>query len=703
MVPTNGEGISENWFRSLVNHDPDYIMICGDLDNSWKRILLDRIQPFALWVWNDKVLSKHLSHEGIVGSVSIEYILTSLYKRNRPITQSNICIPRFDVGSPFHLHAVAKYGLLPQPYQEYVASQLKGEYKELSFGTLGDYLEYQIQIAAKLTPIKVSTFGLNTHSENGGPFGFHIVLSGRSLVQDFSLFWNYRMQTSFHRQEILFLPVSSLRGDRDISDLADFCRKYVIGTDFFVLASASVSKKRLITITDRLKTQLVDSKLRHIDIQFSNFVTGKFRTVEKTKVEEVTVSDGYFRIRNFLPDFDEFARYADNSKWAVDIQFQAEGQRHSEYIPPKFPSLNRLLSGDPDQHLLQINRGFNVRLANGQLSYRAGVRQGTPGGYLPPVADIFRSLVQDKGFSSVESEKSKYVLGIEGLLGNLDNATSLRDIRLQNLIRQMADGGVFTPKNIKRILRPGKKQEDIDALYGLVTELSVRSVLLRGLKIQCPACDLTRWYPIDNLSERMRCAGCLTEFQPPIEAPFYYKLNELFSRGIKQGALPVLLTLTFLEKLSTKSFMYRPGLLISDDREVDIDVIASCDGQLILAECKDLHQNVRDDVSPDVLDQLNKVVEIARKLGAQLVFLSTLLPSTPKSLQSRIELLNNRAKGEIIVHLLTSEDLERGYKLITDEYEPTKIRAMHLADFMPKNSDKPQGWIREDGARSISF
>ena len=68
-------------------------------------------------------------------------------------------------------------------------------------------------------------------------------------------------------------------------------------------------------------------------------------------------------------------------------------------------------------------------------------------------------------------------------------------------------------------LEPGgkaSKHQDIDRL---VAELALKGVFLRGYQLRCPACDLQRWYSLQDVAETMQCVGCLTRIQPPIEAP----------------------------------------------------------------------------------------------------------------------------------------------------------------------------------------
>ena len=91
----------------------------------------------------------------------------------------------------------------------------------------------------------------------------------------------------------------------------------------------------------------------------------------------------------------------------------------------------------------------------------------------------------------------------------------------------------------------------------------------------------------------MRCAGCLTRIQPPLDALFHYRANELLVRAVDQGAMPVVLTVQVLRSLGRKSCLFVPGIEVTKGgRTCDVDILAACNGHLVLVECKDLEEGL---------------------------------------------------------------------------------------------------------------
>ena len=199
-----------------------------------------------------------------------------------------------------------------------------------------------------------------------------------------------------------------------------------------------------------------------------------------------------------------------------------------------------------------------------------------------------------------------------------------------------------------------------DQTESMIADLTLRRIFLRGYKLRCPACDLTRWYEASDISESMPCVGCLTRVQPPLSAQFHYRLNQLVAKGLDQGTMSVVVTLLFLRNLSGSSFMYVPGIEARDTKRMDVDIIGSLDGHLFLTECKDLRQGISNNTVTEVMSQLTGVIELALQIGAEMVFLSTLRPEIPAKLEQKIRALRKHHRNRVAVHVLTAGELDEG-------------------------------------------
>jgi len=161
-------------------------------------------------------------------------------------------------------------------------------------------------------------------------------------------------------------------------------------------------------------------------------------------------------------------------------------------------------------------------------------------------------------------------------------------------------------------------------------------------------------------------------------------------RGIEQGAIPLLLTILALSAFGDESFLFLPGLEAERDGDkVDIDLLAACNGNLALAECKDLQKGCGPGTVQEVIEQLSGAVQVALEVGARIVFLSTLLDDIPQDLEQGIECLREQHK-DVAIHLMLKADLEQVYKLKPE-------------DLFPKRRTARSGWVKEPGERVMTF
>jgi Holliday junction resolvase len=693
LIPTDGKTLWPDWWQMLVAHSPDRVIVCGDVAEDLLQEINRRVQPYRFRLWNDDAVGGEKVGRDVFGSVPLAYQLIHIYETSLPISKSNFRIVRSAEGSAFTECAAAQFGVAREPYEGIYLKALQAQVVDLADVDLSDYLRHLSELEHRLTPIVTTSRGLSPVDEMSG-VGFTIVLAGENPLADLCLFWNLRMRPSLGRLWTVVLPASSLRTERSVRALAEWCNEAVIGTNYIVLASATISKQRLLGLKKRFKPHL-KSGVEHVDVWFDGFNMSPIRVFETESREELVFEDRQFKLKTPEPSFADQIR---NGEWVVDISL-GEGGRHmsSNFLPPDHPGLGALLSRD---------YGTSARMAVGHISYLVREGQAFITGTVPSDDEVFGSLFESKGYSVAQTDKCRYARGVTGLLGGLGELKIWRSRGVRDLFYEMRDGtSSYTPKEMMMWLKPGS---ELGKAYSMVTGLALKKVFLRGYKLQCPTCDLTRWYAVTDLAETMPCAGCLTAFQPPVEAAFRYRLNDLVARGLDQGTMSLMLTVLFLKSLAGESFMYVPGLEVFKTRKSDVDIVASCDGHLILAECKDLRAGASRQTVKDVIAQFEALIDIARDVGAGVALLSILQPSVPDELRLRVATLSRKWDKSIAVHLLTGGELEQGYRMkpagtFLSPDDPSKEVKSTLYDFLPDTPRRVYGWVKEEGAKSISF
>lgn len=696
LIPTDGRSLRNDWWAILQRYDPDKVVFCGERTPELMKEVADRIQPFAVWEWSDNIDMDHHTGHDPMGSVPMLYVLAHIRAEKGPIAQSRIRLPVTSENSPFSIYAVAQRGnvtdRLSKAYIELLGAQSVDEQAadlQSYFAMLSEHRDF-------VSPLQMTRQGLSSRSETGaGLPGSQIVLCSDNSVEDICLFWDLRQALSMMSKGKILVPADPLRRKKNLQALADWCNENATGTNYLTLVSATVGKARLVRLRDRLKPLLAE-RFKVVNVWYDCFCTEQFRAYEKERREQIELEDRTILLRKPFPSFEEYIR--SGMEWVVDMDFQERGQPEKGFIPPTYPELTHLLSGRPSDSTLRIGQGYWVRIAQEQLACRVGHSPGFLQARVPDEEELFTSLLRSHGYGTRLTDTNRYAKGIIGLLGDYREARLFQNSGIRGLLDEMRNGHGYTIPEMKHYLRPGKSghQEVAD----LIANLALRGFLLRGYNIRCAACDLRRWYPLRDFGEEMTCAGCLASLQPSVEAPFHYRLNELMIRGIEEGAIPVLLTILALSALAEKSFMFLPSVEVEKlTQKTEIDLLASCDGYLALAECKDLREGCSEETGRQILEQLRGIVQVAQSIKARLVFLSILADAIPDSLQQRIARFQQQTK-DVIIKTLLKPDLERGFiaKCAADKETP-----IGLEDLFYRPRARERGWIREPGQIFVSF
>lgn len=243
--------------------------------------------------------------------------------------------------------------------------------------------------------------------------------------------------------------------------------------------------------------------------------------------------------------------------------------------------------------------------------------------------------LQAAGYEVSRDSKGNYYHGMLRLAGDLNGLAFLRQETMIRLLlnAQIRKGIAYTFAELKAIALP---REHAEQFAHLLQDLAGRQIFLRGYVPKCPVCNLELWYPLSEIDEHMRCQGCRSNFQLPLELDFSYRMNQLFVMGVNQGALSVLLTALHLHRHSISMVWDANYLLKKNGEKTELDFIALCDEKLFIAECKD---NFKDAAALE--NQLSQGLKLAEEIGAHLFMFSTLQSAIPVPV---VKLLSKRGQ-----------------------------------------------------------
>lgn len=194
---------------------------------------------------------------------------------------------------------------------------------------------------------------------------------------------------------------------------------------------------------------------------------------------------------------------------------------------------------------------------------------------------------------------------------------------------------------------------------------------------------------LKSLLEHWRNQGLIRETEAG------YALEPMILKAVDEGLIPVALTGDFLRRMTSNGFFWVPGIKYRRGTILaDIDVMAVCDGSLVLAECKEMEQ-APDNASSwesEIWPQFEELIEVAKVCRADVVALASLADSYPKGWYDRAKARAGTGMG---ILLLTKDDLDSGYRDLPQQGEmparPMFIRDVRIEENQHIEQRNPPG------------
>jgi hypothetical protein len=295
--------------------------------------------------------------------------------------------------------------------------------------------------------------------------------------------------------------------------------------------------------------------------------------------------------------------------------------------------------------------------------------------------ELFSTLFEDIGLHIRYSDKGDYQREATAKIGSLE---ALADICKQEHYRKPfelyldkteSESGEYG-KGI--FLKDSRRYLNLTAIKNVVGDLAQdtlnmlleKGVLHRGFVFKCERCRNADWYSISEVTDTFQCKRCATK-QPylsgqlrlqhdgqRVEPEWFYKLDELFYQGWKNDMYVPILTLARLQKDAKSSFLFIPEIGYSHDAnfidpEMEIDICAVYDGEIILGECK--RSDRLEKTSSKEKEVIREYLALAEEIGARKLIFSTFQEKWADAMMDNVrELLGG---SEIRPEFLTKSEL----------------------------------------------
>jgi len=685
FVPTDGKSIRSDWWRQLFFHDPDLIYLVGEIETKLINDLYKQLQPMNIWKWSNESLKTILGESNKINPLHMDVLLENLFIERGKLeaNQSNIRYPVVNGDFAQYTEIITGTWLPESKYQTFAEKNLGALKIEFSPTNLKEYLNTLDEIEKWITPLRLSGDHLRPTFSMFG-FGKYSLLISTGLLDDLFIYHALRWsnQSNQGKSTCVIIPVSALANDNDYLILAEWFGSKVKGNTFDIV-SYSVELENLISIRDKLKhflpprrSDLSEKEGWVINLERCNIDAPVPTVIHLKQNQVVNIQNNHHSFQITQPSFLDRSlnKKYENRRWICELDLSPGFGNKQGFTPSMFFDLNFILSNSPDLRVFYA-MGSWIRIARGNIAFFTTMTDDIGSIQLPSYKKVVETACENAGYA-IGAGKNAYYQGMINLLGNLQDAKFLHD---PNIFKLFFHPLLVSEKALTLIemfdqLKISKS--DKPQFQEWIQFFASKQILLRGYNLLCPVCGLSSWYELARINEHMICEGCRAHFQIPIYIDFAYRLNRLFVDRQNQGAIAVLLTLLLLYETASHGLIWQADINLTKNMETtEIDIIAMCDGYLVLTECKNsfmpfqkIQKKKIQEAIQKLKSQLEREIKVAVDMEAHLFLFATLEKNIPPEI---IEFIQEQdAKYEKLhVRLVTRSELMNGKFHLPEKHE----------------------------------
>jgi DNA-directed RNA polymerase subunit RPC12/RpoP len=687
----------------LAQVRPDYVYSIGIDGKAWKPFVDSACQPRGYRILDDAFLEelrRHHNEEHITAAHAVRFLESQLSTTPGRVRKTRLI--GWNPESPLFPYAAALFGLPYERGTPPVPHEVLDYSREATFSEL---FRAQIDIIQRFEFdwLDLANHGLNIASFGGGSEPPTLVLVDR-VVEDLALFWNQRIGGQAGLPH-WFLPVPL--GSAEDPGLAELLNEWItqfrrldLRPNFLRIQSQSIPVTHLEVFADRLRARLDGSAIKHVDVWPA---TCRISTVIPFEREELVVVERSGQRATWQqPTSQLTGLFESGISWMVDL-VQDHRTRRSPfelYLPASSTTYDVLNAPNPPTVSHSVVQTFGW--GTDSINVRCKSGDGMVSHWLPTSREILEELLAAYGLQFTKDEKRSCYGPALKLFGGLSQASLAFSGKRGLILEALANQPASMDELLGRLkLGKGKipelnRSKDLDILFynlpatkrrvgrerflrywsrtlpsedrlGALLEHWVSNrILRREWRIgPCAVCQGTFPETQLTITRPYHCPGCGSSIAIPQRAQVVYTPHPMLKLALDQGLRPVALTGRFLKNLTHQGFLWLPGLkYVQSGLSGDLDIVASCDGHLVLAECKDLENIPPDRVDwTEILTQVRAMSGIAKLSKASVIAFSSLLTDYPPSFVHDVEQLGG---CDLTVLLLNKGDLDKGFREVPD-------------------------------------
>ncbi|WP_319466213.1 hypothetical protein [uncultured Pseudodesulfovibrio sp.] len=708
--------------------------------------------PFHLAVLHEPLVDNfHYNSNGILpwGPAYLRYVKEI---NSMPSVTTRYRFVSTDEGVENRIFYDLSYGIHPKEECEALAKHLKAKNVHITDGSIPTFIDSHDDAEYPFSYLDLAGIELNTiNSFGGAPTIF--VLSRKVL--DYAWFWNCRFDFSRGGNNCIPVPVDMIDDEETVQALASWITGYHSGRSTYCeVKSLSAPKAALSRLAARLRPRVRKHGVQHVDVKHCAFPVIPFVNVyhKSHDITAVWMDRNSFELEPPKPAFIDELGSDRSGRWVVGVD---GGTNLKGHAPPKsaYKTNTKVLCAPSQASPSWVMSGYSRRYSGGNILIPCSEKRDNISLTLPTAEELFQPFFSGLGVGAKNDEKRTCYEATFDLFGGLRYfAECCRNLRYNILACLWSDKEVPCEKNglayskgchvkqadaptpvsfskirsNKHVARGWKKpfsDNKIPLSDPLMSSIYESRCSREGGLYYCnyPSTFLT-WLVEANIVRKVfcypRCSNCLSKAnwvtKIDLEKKFYcsrcgsyipshesqfdmeYQLNPLVCRAFDEGIRPVALTLDVLRD-ACSGFMFLPGFKGKrNDVYFDIDIVAACNGHLVLCECKDMYgASGRSKGWGKIKEQFSDLIDFGELCGASSVVLASLADTYPGAIH---DMVKRRSTDKMRIVLLGKDELLRGNVQIKRE-DGGERRAMFYEAFL----HPPKRRKKRKGERKISF
>ena len=740
----------------LALYSPDVVYCAdGSCDKKWQKRIEDEVAPLgviALRTPLDENLRYNFAHLISWDPVAESYAKQVHWK---PGTRSRFLFASTEQGISNRIFYDLSFGVRNQEECKGQAEFMCAGYTHVEKDSVSKYVSLHSDTDSPFSYLDVSAQELSPVNMFGEPPTIFILSRSNP---DYAWFWNQRFKFEGGSNSCIALPADILNDAELIPSLVSWLTSFRgWKSNHCKIKTISSERALLDSLARKLRPRLKQHGYEHVDVEMADkrFIPRVYLQHKRHDIDAVWLDENSFEVSALEPDFANSIKN-DTDGWIMDL----DGGRYlKNHIPPSLsPSTNIKLLNAPSPTAPLYSMGmYSKRYSYGDVSVACNKKERSKTITLPTADELLLPFFKSKGIREhVDEKRTCYEAAIElfGGLGQfiecckekrfdiIDALRTAKELPCEKNNLSLSKGCSIKQSDapvpvlmskIKQRAKLGKgMDEPFQDLYRylfnqdplIVKTAKARFVNDKGFYRQnnprafiawmiqkeivrqvlhhpkCSVCgNVADWSAQVDLAHSINCSRCGSRL-PVQEGSFDigYQLNPLVNKALKEGVLPVVLTLGLLKRATDGGFMYLPGFKGTHNGQgFDIDIVAVCDGDLVFCECKDMSGvPARSKAWGEIKEQFEALIEKGGLCGASAVVLASMADEYPKNIQ---KLARDKSTSRMRVVLLEKDQLLQGY--VESKRKDMEDRPAGLYEaFLPQ---RPSRKSKRKGERKMVF